>query len=462
MKRLLGILVLCVQVALPAHAHDGWHDLFDGKSLDGWSLVNGSAKYSVEDGAIVGTSVSDSPNSFLATDEIFGDFILEFEAKLDTPLNSGVQFRGLSTREYRDGRVHGYQLELDSSERGWTAGIYDEARRGWLYSLTRNPAATAAYKFDEWNRYRIEAIGDSLRTWVNDVPAANLVDRETAEGFIALQVHGIGKDESKLGKQVRWRNIRIMTSGLDAERRADGGSIEEFNYIPNQLTDVQKAAGWKLLWDGKTTKGWRGAKLSTFPDKGWEIVDGALSVVASGGGEARHGGDIITTEEFSEFEFEVDFRIAAGANSGIKYFVDPNLLKGQGSAIGLEFQVLDDALHPDAKMGVAGNRTMGSLYDLIAATNLSEPGRTAKRVNGVGSWNRARLVVKGTHVEHWLNNSKVVEFERGSQIYRALVTHSKYAKWPNFGEWEKGPILLQDHGDLVSFRSIKIRDLSGE
>ncbi len=462
MKRLLGILVLCVQVALPAHAHDGWHDLFDGKSLDGWSLVNGSAKYSVEDGAIVGTSVSDSPNSFLATDEIFGDFILEFEAKLDTPLNSGVQFRGLSTREYRDGRVHGYQLELDSSERGWTAGIYDEARRGWLYSLTRNPVATAAYKFDEWNRYRIEAIGDSLRTWVNDVPAANLVDRETAEGFIALQVHGIGEDESKLSKQVRWRNIRIMTSGLDAERRADGGSIEEFNYIPNQLTDVQKAAGWKLLWDGKTTKGWRGAKLPTFPDRGWEIVDGTLSVVASGGGEARHGGDIITTEEFSEFEFEVDFRIAAGANSGIKYFVDPNLLKGQGSAIGLEFQILDDALHPDAKMGVAGNRTMGSLYDLIAATNLSEPGRTAKRVNGVGSWNRARLVVKGKRVEHWLNNSKVVEFERGSQIYRALVTHSKYAKWPNFGEWEKGPILLQDHGDLVSFRSIKIRDLSGE
>lgn len=462
MKRLLGILVLCVQVALPAHAHDGWHDLFDGKSLDGWSLVNGSAKYSVEDGAIVGTSVSDSPNSFLATDEIFGDFILEFEAKLDTPLNSGVQFRGLSTREYRDGRVHGYQLELDSSERGWTAGIYDEARRGWLYSLTRNPAATAAYKFDEWNLYRIEAIGDSLRTWVNDVPAANLVDRETAEGFIALQVHGIGEDESKLGKQVRWRNIRIMTSGLDAERRADGGSIEEFNYIPNQLTNVQKAAGWKLLWDGKTTKGWRGAKLPTFPDKGWEIVDGTLSVVASGGGEARHGGDIITTEEFSEFELEVDFRIVDGANSGIKYFVDPNLLKGEGSAIGLEFQILDDALHPDAKMGVAGNRTMGSLYDLIAAVNLSEPGRTAKRVNRPGNWNRARLVVKGQHVEHWLNNSKVVEFERGSQIYRALVTHSKYAKWPNFGEWETGPILLQDHGDLVSFRSIKIRDLSGE
>ena len=462
MKRLLGILVLCVLVTLPAHADEGWHDLFDGKSLDGWSLVNGSAKYSVEDGAIVGTSVSDSPNSFLATDEVFGDFILEFEAKLDTPLNSGVQFRGLSRSEYRNGRVHGYQLELDSSERGWTAGIYDEARRGWLYSLTRNPAATAAYKFDEWNRYRIEAIGDSLRTWVNDVPATNLVDRETAEGFIALQVHGIGKDESKLGKQVRWRNIRIKTSGLDAERRADGGSIEEFNYIPNQLTKVQKAAGWKLLWDGKTTNGWRGAKLPTFPEKGWEISDGVLSVVASGGREARHGGDIITIEEFTEFELEVDFRIADGANSGIKYFVDPNLLKGDGSAIGLEFQVLDDALHPDAKMGVAGNRTMGSLYDLIAAVNLSEPGRTAKRVNGVGRWNRARLVVKGTHVEHWLNNSKVVEFERGSQIYRALVTHSKYAKWPNFGEWEKGPILLQDHGDLVAFRSIKIRDLSGK
>lgn len=460
MKRIVLVVALCVQASTLAQAKDGWRDLFDGKSLDGWSLLNGTAQYTAEGGAIVGTSVADSPNSFLATDETFGDFILEFEAKLDTPLNSGVQFRGLSTPGFRNGRVHGYQLELDSSERGWTAGIYDEARRGWLYSLTRNRAATAAYKADAWNRYRIEAIGNSLRTWINGVPAANLVDAETADGFIALQVHGIGKDMSKLGKQVRWRNLRIKTSGLDAERRADGSSIEEFNYIPNTLTAVQKAAGWELLWDGKTTNGWRGAKIATFPEKGWTIHDGVLSVDASGGAEARHGGDVITVEEFTEFELELDFRITPGANSGIKYFVDPDLLKGEGSAIGLEYQILDDALHPDAKLGVAGNREQGALYDLIPTHNSSEPGNTQKRVNAVGQWNRARLVVKGNHVEHWLNNSKIVEYERGTQIFRALVAYSKYAKWPNFGEWEKGPILLQDHGDSVSFRSIKIRDLT--
>lgn len=459
MERIALLITLCASVSVLSAADDGWRDLFDGKSLKGWTRLNGMAQYAVEDGAIVGTSVADSPNSFLATDETFGDFILEFEAKLDTPLNSGVQFRGLSTPEYRNGRVHGYQLELDSSERGWTAGIYDEARRGWLYSLTRNPAATAAYKADAWNRYRIEAIGNSLRTWINGVPAANLVDVETSKGFIALQVHGIGEDMNQLGKQVRWRNLRIKTSGLQAERRADGGNIEEFNYIPNTLTSGQKAAGWKLLWDGKTTNGWRGAKTPTFPEKGWTIHDGVLSVESSGGAESRHGGDIITEEEFSEFELEVD-RITPGANSGIKYFVDPDLLKGEGSAIGLEYQILDDALHPDAKLGVAGNRQLGALYDLIPTYNSSELGNTKKRVNGIGQWNRARLVVKGNHVEHWLNNSKIVEYERGTQIFRALVAYSKYAKWPNFGEWEKGPILLQDHGDTVSFRSIKIRDLA--
>ena len=205
---------------------------------------------------------------------------------------------------------------------------------------------------------------------------------------------------------------------------------------------------------------WR--QIDGFPDKGWSIEDGQLIVEASGGGEARHGGDIITTGEYTEFEVQVDFKITEGANSGIKYFVDPDLLKGEGSAIGLEFQILDDKRHPDAKQGVAGNRTMGSLYDLITAANLSEITRTGKRVNPPGSWNRARIVVQGKNVEHWLNDFKVVEYQRGTQMYRALVAYSKYAQWPNFGEWESGPILLQDHGDRVAFRSIKIRDLSPE
>lgn len=468
MKKLITVLALCLATTMSgcglneANASNDWQSLFDGKTLKGWKQLGGTAKYEVVDGEIVGTSVSDSPNSFLATEEDYGDFILEFEAKVDSPLNSGVQFRSLSKSEHMNGRVHGYQMEIDPSERAWTGGIYDEARRGWLYPLSTNEKGREAYKPDQWNKFRIEAIGHSIRTYVNGVPTANLVDNTTSEGFFALQVHDIGSDMSKLGKKVRWKNFRIKTSELDKERLESVSQITQVNFIPNHLTAQQKAEGWKLLWDGKTTEGWKGAKINTFPSKGWEIKDGVLSVLSSGGAEARNGGDIITLEEFSDFELEVDFNITKGANSGIKYFVDPNLLKGKGSAIGLEFQILDDVNHPDAKKGTAGNRTVGSLYDLITAGNLTEPGRDKKRFNGIGKWNRARIVVKGGEVQHWLNGVQTVEYNRHSQIFGALVAYSKYAKWPNFGRWDKGPILLQDHGDLVHFRSIKIKPTAEE
>lgn len=458
MRRIVSMTLFLSVIALPAFADDGWRELFDGKTLEGWERVNGTAPYAVKNGEIVGTAVVNSPNSFLATRDTFGDFILEFEVKVDSPLNSGVQFRSLSTESYRNNRVHGYQFEIDPSERCWTGGIYDEARSKWLYPLSSNEAGRKAFRHGDWNQMRIEAIGTRIRTWVNGVPTASVVDNQTAEGFIALQVHSIGNRLDEAGKQVRWRNIRIKQDGLDDESWYVGDAIEEYNYIPNHLTARQKAEGWKLLWDGKTTAGWRGAKLEGFPARGWEIKDGVLSVLSSGGGEARNGGDIVTLEEFSNFELEVDFKITPGANSGIKYFVDPDLLKGDGSAIGLEFQILDDDLHPDAKMGTAGNRTVASLYDLIPATNLTDP-RSKKSFNGVYVWNRARIVVRDGLVEHWLNGQKMVEYDRFSQMFRALVARSKYAEWTNFGEWPTGPILLQDHGDLVHFRSIKIKVL---
>ena len=186
------------------------------------------------------------------------------------------------------------------------------------------------------------------------------------------------------------------------------------------------------------------------------MEDGTLSVLSSGGAESRNGGDIVTTAAFSNFELSVDFKLTKGANSGIKYFVDPELNKGEGSAIGLEFQVLDDKEHPDAKMGKNGYRTVGSLYDLIRAENLENS--RGKNFNGVDKWNNARIVVKDGHVEHWLNNVKVVEFDRFSQMFKALVEKSKYEKWENFGVIPEGLILLQDHGDNVSFRSIKVRE----
>lgn len=190
-----------------------WENLFDGKSLDSWQQRGGKAIYKVESGAIVGISVKNTPNSFLCTKNTYGNFILELEFMVDDAMNSGIQIRSHSFVDYRNGRVHGYQVEIDPSERAWSAGIYDEARRGWLYDLRQNEAARNAFKHGEWNHLHIEAIGPSIRTWLNGVPAANLIDSMTASGFIALQVHS----SEKAGIKVKWRNIRILDLGTAIE-----------------------------------------------------------------------------------------------------------------------------------------------------------------------------------------------------------------------------------------------------
>ncbi len=448
----LSAIVILLFVASTSFAQDNWVDLIKGKNLRGWKQLNGNAKYEVIDGMIVGTTVANTPNSFLVTKKDYSDFVLEFDFKVDPKLNSGVQIRSHSLKEYNNGRVHGYQIEIDPSDRAWSCGIYDEARRGWLYPLANNPKAQKAFKQNQWNHYHIEAIGNNLRTWINGVPAANLIDDADASGFIALQVHGIGNNKSKEGINIIWKNIRIVTENLEAYRWNSGDNLNQISLIPNTLTEQEKANGWELLWNGKTTSGWRGANKNAFPDGGWEIKNNTLSVLESGGGESTHGGDIVTEKQYGSFELSLEFKLSTGANSGIKYFVTEGQNKNTGSAIGLEYQLLDDKVHPDAKNGVGGNRTISSLYDLI-------PALESKIVNKPGQWNHARVVVDGKHVQHWLNDQLVVEYDRGTQIFRALVQKSKYAKYPNFGEHEKGHILLQDHGNTVSFRNIKIREL---
>ena len=445
------ILTACVAMFAFSGYAQNWQSLFNGKNLSGWKQLNGSAKYTVENGAIVGHTVRNSNNSFLCTKKTYGDFILEFDFRVDDGINSGVQFRSESLKSYQNGRVHGYQFEIDPSKRAWTGGVYDEARRGWLYNLNNNPAAKKAFKNNEWNKARVECIGNSIRTWVNGVACADLLDNTTLNGFIALQVHAIGKDGKEEGKTIAWKNIRILTKDVAKYATPANESVEQINLVDNTISEREAKEGWKLLFDGKTTNGWRGAKLDKFPAKGWVVENGILKVLAGNGGESTNGGDIVTTRTYRNFILKVDFKITKGANSGIKYFVDPSMNKGAGSAIGCEFQILDDLRHPDAKLGVKGNRKLGSLYDLIPAP--------ANKPFDINKFNTAMIVVRGNHVEHWLNGVKLLEYERNNQEWNALVAYSKYKNWPNFGNFTDANILLQDHGNEVWFKNVKILEL---
>ena len=453
-----------------SNSQDNWTYLIDD-DLSKWEIKEGNAEFIIDDGIITGTSILKSPSTYLGTKMNYKDFILEFEVNVSSGLNSGVQFRSLKSNNSRNS-VYGYQLELEADKpernRLWSGGIYDQSRRSiFLYPLSVNPIARSAFKADEWNFVRVEAIGNSIRTWINGIQCSNLIDDTSTEGFIALQIHSIGK-KSLEGKTVKWKNIRITTNEIN-NRYPVEDYAKEINNIDNFLTEKQKDDGWKFIFDGNTSNGWVSAKSDSFPSKGWKINNGILSVLSSNGKESENGGDIVTKDKYENFEFELDFKITKGANSGIKYFVDLALNKGAGSAIGLEYQILDNKFHLDAskkfrvmelegekwelkKEDIKRNRGVASLYDLIEAEKFNHKSVSA------GQWHRAKIISNNGHVEHWLDNEKVLEYNRFSQVFKALIQYSKYSKWENFGQLESGHILLQDHGYEVSFKNIKIRE----
>ncbi len=213
---------------------------------------------------------------------------------------------------------------------------------------------------------------------------------------------------------------------------------------PNQLTAAEKQAGWRLLFDGQTSKGWRGYKQAAMPVKGWKVEAGMLIKIGR-----ERGGDIITEEKFNDFDLTWEWRISPAGNNGLKYLVTEE----RPSAPGQEYQMIDDTRNPDAKVGP--HRATSSFYDVL-------PPADDKPLKPVGEWNQSRVLLLGNHVEHWLNGKKVLEYELGSDALKAAIAKSKFKNAPGFGEKISGHIMLTDHGDECAFRNIKIRRLSAK
>ena len=405
--------------ALSAAEPGEWVDLFNGKNLDGWTQRGGVAKYTVENGVIVGTTVPKTPNSFLCTDKLYANFILEVEYKVDPTLNCGVQIRSNSLPEYKNGQVHGYQVEIDPADRGWSGGIYDEGRRGWLDDLSDNPAARYAFKQNDWNHYRIEAIGDRIRTFVNGVPAADLKDDMTTTGFIALQVHGIGNREETL--KVLYRNVRIQDLGEKTGYRTpdpkpyshEGPLVKEGATFRKLAGDFKFTEGPALAPDGKIY-------FSDIPNERIMVHDpasGATTAYREPSGKANGlfftpAGALIACEggarRLTRTDFEGKITVLAETFEGKKfnspndvvpdghggfYFSDPRYGKGDEREIDVEAvyyvdksgkvsQVAADLVKPNGVITSADGRI---LYiadpgaETIYAYDIEGPGKIANK-----------------------------------------------------------------------------------
>jgi hypothetical protein len=339
--------------AAPAASEEGFVPLFNGKDFSGWHKEGGQATYEIDGDQIVG-KVGPGPNTFLCTDKLYGDFIFKCELKLDIPGNSGIQFRS----EINDkGKVFGYQMEVDPSDRKWAGGIYDESRRGWLYPLTGHPEAQAAFKVDDWNEYVIEARGPHLKTFVNGVPCADLLDAMTLEGLIALQVHS-GKEG-----QIRWRNIRIK----------DLGKTE-----------------WTSLFDGDDLAGW---KKSGGGD--WKVADGAIVGTATKD-EKRHG-FLVSEKAYSDFAVRVVYQANAG-NSGV-FLRFPN------------FEAGDLALQAE----IDPEKDAGGLYESGQGGRgwvVQPKPEDAKKWYKPGTWNEMTVIAIGDRVVVQVNGQKSAETDK--------------------------------------------------
>lgn len=352
----------CLQT--PEAPKSDWVDMFDAKSLAGWTQVNGAAPYEIVEGAIRGTNVLDSPNSFLATENQYSDFVLEFESRSVGEANSGVQFRTDLAPGTWSGVV-GYQLDIDPSARRWTGGIYHEGVHVWRHAMARNVDCQASYRHGEWNSYRVEAVGSVIATWVNGVACAHMVGDHHDTGLIALQVHSIGQEADYLGSYTEWRKLRVLNDPKAEELWLDRRNPLVEGWLETEISEIELEAGWRAV---------------DFSDAS-AVLDGS-----------DHG-----------VEFVIDLQVGEGAEAHFAY-----ASQSAGGACLAAYKILDDSTVGQSRPDVD---LTGSLAGKLAANNLSEPGRP-KRFYPDNRWNRIRLIITADTVEHWLNSVKVVEYAR--------------------------------------------------
>lgn len=390
-------LALVLFVVTPLAAQQQWAELFDGKTLAGWTQKNGTAKYEVVDGAIVGTTEKGSPNSFLCSDRFYGDFELEFEVKLlDDQLNSGVQIRSHSIPTHKKGRVHGYQVEVSTN--GHAGFVYDEARRGWLSKDRDDPARRAAFKGGEWNRYRVVCLGPTIRTWVNGVQIAHVVDDWSPSGFLGLQVHSVRGD---VKWRVAWRQLRIRELG-------DGG-------------------GFASLFNGKDLTHWRVNEN----EQAVTVRNGAI-VVRGNRAHAFYNGPVYQ-HTFKNFELRMLVQSKPKANSGI-YFHTKFQKEGWPQR-GYEVQVNNSQ---------SDWRRTGGLYGIV---DVKEAPVADDR------WFLVEVRVVGKHVRIKVDGKQTVDYTEPDDVKREQGFAGRLI--------DRGTFALQAHdpGSEVWFKAIQVRPL---
>lgn len=391
-------------LAALALAQSGWTDLL-AQGMSSFVQRGGQAEYKLERGELVGTTKPNQPNSFLCTQRTYADFELEYEVKVDPRLNSGVQIRSSSVPGYKNGAVHGYQVEIDPSDRGFSGGIYDEQRRGWLQDLSKNEKARQSFRKGDWNRFRVVARGDRIQTWINGVPAADLKDDLTTFGFIGFQVHGVGAVADPL--TVRWRRIRIRDLGNPSVSTPRGAQR-----LLSAQSDI--GANWASIRGGDAKWTWEGESMVGAPGSG----------------------DVVTRQPHGACRLHLEF------------MTDDNGKTGQGNGNSGVY------LQGRYEVQILNSAPRGPLIDECGAIYGVKPPDYAMALPA-GQWQSYEIWFWPAE---WKDGAKVKSARltvrhNGTIIHRDVEVKGSTGA----GQPEKegpAPLKLQDHGHRIRFRNI--------